>query len=50
MSPSGVITGGWGFVWAAYGLTGTVLLIYGVTLITRLRGARSGARQGRNAP
>ncbi len=33
----GVVVGGWPFVWAAYSLTATVLLIYGVTLATRLR-------------
>jgi hypothetical protein len=33
----GVITGGWNFVVAAYSITAAVLLIYGVTLITRLR-------------
>jgi hypothetical protein len=38
----GYVTGGWGFVWAAYGLTAIVLFTYGVTLITRLRGKRSG--------
>ena len=46
---SGTITGGWNFVWAAYGLTAAALLIYGVTLIARLRGARSGARGDRSA-
>ena len=35
----GVITGGWPFVWAAYGLTATVFLIYGISLIVRLRHA-----------
>jgi heme exporter protein D len=34
---SGVITGGWGFVWAAYAITTIGLLIYGISLITRLR-------------
>ena len=34
---NGVVSGGWEFVWAAYGLTGAALLIYGVTLVTRLR-------------
>ena len=34
---SGVVSGGWEFVWAAYGITAAALLIYGVTLITRLR-------------
>ena len=33
----GVVTGGWNFVVAAYSITAAVLLIYGVTLITRLR-------------
>ncbi len=42
---AGYISGGWGFVWAAYGLTAAALLIYGVTLMTRLRDARSGARK-----
>ncbi|HEY6136425.1 MAG TPA: hypothetical protein VI670_01545 [Thermoanaerobaculia bacterium] len=36
----GVVSGGWNFVIAAYGLTAAVLVIYGVTLITRLREAR----------
>ncbi|HUP45205.1 MAG TPA: hypothetical protein VM779_06800 [Thermoanaerobaculia bacterium] len=34
---TGVVSGGWGFVWAAYAITGGALLIYGVMLITRLR-------------
>jgi len=38
---NGVVTGGWGFVWAAYSLTAAALLLYGVTLITRLREERS---------
>ena len=36
----GVITGGWSFVWAAYGITGTAFLIYTLTLIARLREPR----------
>lgn len=47
---NGTISGGWNFVWAAYGVTGAALFIYGVTLITRLRGVRSGAKRGGNAP
>jgi heme exporter protein D len=36
----GVVTGGWGYVWSAYSLTATILLIYAVTLFTRLRQER----------
>jgi heme exporter protein D len=39
----GIVVGGWEFVWSAYGLTGTALLIYGVSLIVRLRQARNHA-------
>lgn len=37
---NGTIVGGWEFVWAAYGLTSAALLIYGVSLVTRLRKER----------
>ena len=33
----GVITGGWSFVWAAYGITTAAFLIYTVSLLARLR-------------
>ena len=33
----GVITGGWNFVVAAYSLTAAVFLVYGISLIARLR-------------
>lgn len=36
----GVISGGWEFVWAAYGITAAGFLVYGVTLFTRLRESR----------
>jgi heme exporter protein D len=36
----GYIHGGWGFVWAAYGLTFTFLLLYSVSLIVRYRSER----------
>ena len=36
----GVITGGWSFVWAAYGISGAVFLVYAVTVFSRLRSAR----------
>jgi len=39
----GTIIGGWQFVWAAYTVTSVAFLIYGVTLITRLRAERSRA-------
>ena len=41
----GVVAGGWNFVVAAYTLTAAVFLIYGVTLITRLREELSRASQ-----
>ena len=36
----GVISGGWEFVWAAYGITATVFAVYTVSLIVRLREAQ----------
>ncbi len=37
---SGVVVGGWEFVWAAYGITAAGFAIYMVTLIARLREPR----------
>ncbi len=37
---SGIVTGGWNFVWAAYGITTAGLVIYGITLFSRLRQER----------
>lgn len=37
----GIVTGGWAFVWAAYGITGVALLGYGLGLALRLRGGTS---------
>ena len=34
---SGVVTGGWGYVVAAYAVTAAAFLFYGVTLIRRVR-------------
>ena len=34
---NGVISGGWNFVAAAYSVTALVLLVYGLTVIIRLR-------------
>ncbi|HET7435620.1 MAG TPA: hypothetical protein VFN10_13005 [Thermoanaerobaculia bacterium] len=40
----GVIVGGWEYVWAAYGITAAVFIIYAVTLITRFRAEALRAR------
>ena len=37
----GVVVGGWGFVVAAYALTAAGFLIYGITLIRRLKEMKS---------
>jgi hypothetical protein len=37
----GVISGGWNFVWAAYGITAAGFLIYGATLFARLRNTKT---------
>ena len=34
---AGVVAGGWNFVIAAYGVTFSVLFIYGLSIISRLR-------------
>lgn len=34
---AGVVVGGWGFIWAAYGVTAFAFLVYGVMLITMVR-------------
>jgi heme exporter protein D len=41
----GVVVGGWEYVWAAYGITFAAFLIYGVTLVTKLRAERSRAAE-----
>ncbi len=33
----GIIEGGWGYVWAVYGLTWTVLTLYGASIYLRGR-------------
>lgn len=35
LAAAGRIEGGWGFVWTAYGLTWTALLLYGLSLWLR---------------
>ena len=37
---SGILTGGWEFVWAAYGVTAAVLAGYTLSLVVRLRSER----------
>ena len=44
----GIVTGGWSYVWAAYAVTATALIVYGVTVITRLRDEWSRQVEGRN--
>lgn len=34
---AGVVVGGWGFVWAAYALSGIAFLGYGISLILKVR-------------
>jgi heme exporter protein D len=41
----GVVSGGWEFVWAAYGITATIFVLYGISLWTRLRAMRGDARR-----
>jgi hypothetical protein len=36
---TGVIQGGWEFVWAAYAVTATILVGYGLSLVVRHRSA-----------
>jgi hypothetical protein len=43
----GVVIGGWEYVWAAYGLTFAAFVIYGVTLITKLREEQARAAKDR---
>ena len=37
---TGVLSGGWEFVWAAYGLSALVLGVYVASVLLRLRSAR----------
>ena len=37
----GYVVGGWGYVCAAYGITATVLTVYGIALVVRLRRIKS---------
>ena len=33
----GVVVGGWEYVWMAYGLTFGALILYGVTMVSKIR-------------
>lgn len=47
MTGSGVISGGWEFVWAAYGVTVAVLGAYAGTVLFRFRAERARRRAER---
>jgi len=44
----GVVTGGWNFVIDAYVVTFSMLFIYGVSIVTRLREERSRSEEEAN--
>ena len=46
-APTGVIAGGWEYVWAAYAVTAVILLGYAVSVVMRYRAER--ARAAREA-
>ena len=39
-APAGVISGGWEFVWAAYGVSAVILIGYALSVIARHRAQR----------
>lgn len=41
MVGQGVVNGGWGYVWAAYGVSWFVFVFYTVDVFLRARGERS---------
>lgn len=42
----GIVLGGWEYVWAAYGITALAFVIYGATLVAKLREERTRAAAG----
>lgn len=50
MNPTGVISGGWEYVWAAYGITAAILVGYGVVLHLRYRAERERHERERPRP
>ena len=50
-APSGVIAGGWEYVWAAYSATAVILLGYAASLVARYRAeCRRAARERAGVP
>ena len=47
---SGVLEGGWEFVWAAYGVTVVVFVGYTLSLLSRLREESTRRRQQSRTP
>jgi len=47
---NGVLTGGWEFVWGAYGVTAAALVGYTLSLLFRVRSARARKRRGDRTP
>ena len=47
---SGVLTGGWEFVWAAYGVTAAVLVVYTLSLLYRVRSETARRRNSSRMP
>jgi heme exporter protein CcmD len=43
---TGVIEGGWGFVWSAYGASAVILIGYAVSIHRRYRDERRMGRKG----
>jgi heme exporter protein CcmD len=44
---TGVIHGGWAFVWAAYAITATVFTVYAISVIVRYRAEQTRAARER---
>ena len=39
-APAGVISGGWEYVWAAYGVSAVILIGYALSVVARYRAQR----------
>lgn len=47
---NGVLSGGWEFVWGAYGITAVVLVGYTLSLLFRMRGESARRRRSDRTP